>query len=65
VKLLKQSDIKQSDIEEAKRKNIIEMAVDFTGMVRVFSKGSVPLIQRKVEEFFSQLADIRTSDEFQ
>jgi hypothetical protein len=55
----------QPDIEGAKRKNIIEMALDFTGMMRIFSKRSKAKIRMKLEELFSKLAEIHTSDDYQ
>lgn len=55
----------QADIEGTKRKNIIEMALGFTAMIRIFSKGSKPRIEAKLEEFFSRLAEVRTRADYQ
>ncbi len=55
----------QPDIERTKRKNIVEMALDFTGMIRVFSRGSKTPIKAKLEEFFSRLAKINTQDDYE
>ena len=37
----------------AKRKNIIEMALDFTAMTRKFTEGSRPRILTRLEDFFA------------
>jgi hypothetical protein len=57
--------LQRPDFEGAKRKNIIEMALDFTGMMRIFSKRSKAKIRMKLEELFSQLTDIRTGNDYQ
>lgn len=55
----------QPDIEEAQRKNIIEMALAFTGMMRIFSKRSKTRILGKLDEIFSQLPKVQTSKDYQ
>lgn len=51
--------------EEAKRKNIIDMALGFTAMMRIFSKGSGLKIEAQLEKVFANLSMIRTRDEYQ
>src|SRR5262249_43404874 len=53
------------DVESAKRRNIIEMALDFTGMMRIFSKQSKSSIRVKLEELFSRLPDVNTREDYQ
>ena len=53
------------DIEGTKRKNIIEMALGFTAMIRIFSKGSKAKIEAQLEELFSSLAEIGTRDDYE
>jgi hypothetical protein len=55
----------QFDPEGTKRKNIIEMAVGFATMMRVFSKGSTTKIERKLDDVFRSLDRINTRDEYQ
>jgi len=42
----------------AKLKCVIEMALDFTAMVRKFSKGSSPRIHAKLEEFLGSIGEV-------
>ena len=51
------------DVESTKRKNIIEMALGFTAMIRIFDKGCKKRIAEKLEEFFLSLAEIRNRDD--
>ena len=53
------------DIEGIKRKNIIDMALGFTAMTRIFSVGSKAKIQTQLEVFFTSLAEINTRDEYE
>lgn len=55
----------QLDIEGMKRKNIIEMALVYTAMIRIFSKGSKAKIEAKLEELFSHLVDVTNRDEYE
>jgi hypothetical protein len=55
----------QTDIEGMKRKNIIEMALVYTAMIRIFSKGSKAKIEAKLEELFSHLAEVTNRDEYE
>jgi hypothetical protein len=48
-----------------KTKNIVEMAFDFTAMVRVFSKDSKEKIKSKLEEQFLSLAKLNTRDDYE
>jgi len=48
-----------------KRKNIIEMALIYTAMIRIFSKGSKAKIEAKLEELFSRLAEVTNRDEYE
>lgn len=53
------------DVEGTKRKNIIEMAVGFTAMLRIFAEGSNDRIAAKLEQFFLRLAEIRNRDDYE
>ena len=53
------------DVEVTKRKNIIEIALGFTAMIRIFAKGSKGTIGAKLEEFFLRLGDIRNRDDYE
>jgi DNA primase len=53
------------DIERTKRKNIIEMALGFTAMIRIFSEGSKAKIAAQLEDLFSSLGEIVTRDEYE
>jgi len=57
--------VTEADIERTKRKNIIEMSLGFTAMVRVFSKSSKAQIEAMLEEFFSRLPEIGTRGEYE
>ena len=50
--------------EEIKQKNVIDMALTFTAMVRLFEKGSKPKISRKLHEHFKKLHNIKTISDF-
>jgi hypothetical protein len=53
------------NVEETKRKNIIEMALGFTAMIRIFSGGSKTRIEVQLDRLFSSLAEINTRDEYE
>ncbi len=53
------------DVAGIKRKNIIEMALDFTAMIRIFAKDSKARIAEKLEEFFLSLAEIQDRDDYE
>ena len=55
----------QFDVEGTKRKNIIGMALGFAAMLRVFSKRSKVQIEVRLEEFFSRLPEIGTSNDYE
>jgi hypothetical protein len=48
-----------------KYKNVIEMAVIFTAMIRVFEKGSKQKIAKKLESSFERLARVEGKDDFE
>ncbi len=50
---------------EIKRKNVIDMALTFTAMIRLFEKGSKPKIAGKLYEEFQGLERITNIAEFQ
>lgn len=56
--------IGQTEIESVKRKNIIEMALGFTAMMRLFSVGSKEKIEAQLDRLFSNLAETRTRDDY-
>lgn len=55
----------QGIAESTKRKNIIDMAITFTAMMRVFAKGSKSKIAAKLEEIFSNLSSINNLEQYQ
>ena len=55
----------QCDIEGTKRKNIVDMALGFTAMMRIFSEGSKVKIQSKLEQVFSRLDKIMSRDDYE
>src|SRR5260370_8207132 len=55
----------QVDIRGKKRKNIIEMGLGYTAMIRIFSQKSKAKIEAKLEELFSHLAEISTRDDYE
>jgi hypothetical protein len=50
--------------EQAKKRNIIDMAVGFAGMMPLFQEGSADLIKEKLTETFEGLVKIDLDDEF-
>ena len=50
--------------QEVKRKNVIDMALTFTAMIRVFERGSKPKITKHLELAFSQLAEVATRTQY-
>jgi hypothetical protein len=57
--------VMSSDVEGTKRKNIIEIALDFTAMVRLFCKGSKKQIINKLEDFFDDLPRIQSKEDYE
>ena len=57
--------LQSPDIEGSRRKNIIEMSLGFTGMMRLFTKGSKAKIRAKLDQNFSQLFGIQTCEDYQ
>ena len=58
----------KSQMEEAcsiRNKNIIDIAISFSAMIRVFEQGSKQKIAGKLENSFSLLADIEGKDDFE
>lgn len=51
--------------ESAKTKNVVDMALTFTAMMRVFGKGSKERIAEKFEELFSALNSIDSRDGYE
>jgi hypothetical protein len=50
--------------EQAKKQNIIDMAVGFTGLMRLFQEGSADLIKEKLKELFEGLDRISSDQDF-
>jgi hypothetical protein len=50
--------------EQAKRQNIIDMALTFTAMMRLFSKGSKNSIAKRFESFCASLKDIYSAESY-
>ena len=50
--------------ENIKQKSVIDMALTFTAMIRLFEKGSKPKISRKLHEQFKKLNKIKTLKDF-
>ena len=50
--------------EEAKKRNIIDMAVGFAGMMPLFQERSADLIKEKLTETFEGLERIGLDEEF-
>jgi len=50
--------------EQAKKRNIIDMAVGFAGMMPLFQEGSADLIKKKLTETFEGLERIGSDEEF-
>jgi hypothetical protein len=62
LKLTKRSDADPIDI---KRRNIIDMALGFTAMMRIFSEGSKTNIEKRLRELFSGLPGIGNSEDYE
>lgn len=52
-------------IETVMRRNIIDMALTFTAMMRVFSEGSKARISSKFEELCPQLMTVKSKDDYE
>jgi hypothetical protein len=50
---------------EIKQKSVIDMALTFTAMIRLFEKGSKPKISKRLYEEFKKLREIREVGDFQ
>jgi hypothetical protein len=59
--------IEQADVLalEAKAKNIIEMALGFTAMTRVFSKGSMATVADRLGNLFASLDRVSTREDYE
>jgi hypothetical protein len=53
------------DLEGTKRKNIIEMALTFTAMIRIFEKKAKTRVVKKLEELFCKLPEVRSPDDYE
>lgn len=51
-----------TNAQKAKARNIAEMSLDFSGMTRVFQKGSQAQILSKLEQFFADLRCVFTKE---
>jgi len=51
--------------EDAKKSNILDMAITFTAMVRVFAKGSKERVARQLWEMASGLSAITSADDYE
>jgi len=49
---------------EIKQKNVIDMALTFSAMIRLFEKGSKPVIANKLYDEFQRLTGIKTDGDF-
>lgn len=49
---------------EIKEKNVIDMALTFTAMIRLFEKGSKPKISKKLYDEFKRLNEIKNLNNF-
>lgn len=50
--------------EEIKKKSVIDMALTFTAMIRLFEKGSKSKISKKLYDEFRKINEIKRSDDF-
>ena len=50
--------------DEIKRKNVIDMGLTFTAMIRVFEKGSKSKIAGRLFKEFGELSEVRNKDDF-
>jgi hypothetical protein len=50
--------------DQAKKRNVIDMAVGFAGMMPLFQEGSADLIKEKLTETFEGLERIGLDEEF-
>lgn len=53
------------DSDSAKTKNIIDMALGFTAMMRIFSEGSKSKIEQKLEDLFGNLENVIARNEYE
>ncbi len=54
----------QNLADDAKKRNIIDMALSFSAMIRLFEKGSKRKIEHQLFEEFQKLDGIKTKEEF-
>ena len=50
--------------EEIQKKSVIDMALTFTAMIRLFEKGSKSKISKKLYDEFQTINEIKKSDDF-
>jgi hypothetical protein len=55
----------QNEAISIKAKNVIDMAVTFTAMIRVFEEGSKQKIAERLEESFRKLAEVADKEAFE
>ncbi len=55
----------QQEVAETKRKNIIDMALTFTAMIRVFAEGSKERIATKLDKLCVNLASVESAEEYE
>jgi hypothetical protein len=51
--------------ERAKKQNVLDMALTFTGMMRVFSTGSKQRIARKLGEITARLYAVKSAEDYE
>jgi hypothetical protein len=56
--------ITSQEAQDARIKNIIEISLDFSVMIRVLSKGSNAMILKRLEEFFSAMDGINDKADY-
>jgi hypothetical protein len=54
-----------SKAEKIKRSSIIDMAITFTAMTRVFEKNSKPEIAKKLEQVLAKIESVETQEDFE
>jgi DNA primase len=54
----------RQEAQDARIKNIIEISLDFSGMIRVFSKESTATILKRLEELFSDMDGINDKADY-
>jgi hypothetical protein len=55
----------QADAQEVRMRNIVDMALGFTGMTRVFSRGSAAAISERLRQVFARLDCIVKREDYE